>query len=160
MAVKKRPAPKRLTSPEKLVRWLLDPSSLPEIVKPYDVQRLEWLKAIAAERGILEPRRGLYEAAHDWLFELAYALAVEIHHGFRPGRRPASPIQSMAVINQVRKMRVKHPNESQRKIAARVLGISPIKISRKEYPANYRKIDAFCKRHMTAEKRRVKPFKK
>jgi hypothetical protein len=66
----------------------------------------------------------------------------------------------MAVINQVRKMRVKHPNESQRKIAARVLGISPIKISRKEYPANYRKIDAFCKRHMTAEKRRVKPFKK
>jgi hypothetical protein len=158
MAVKKRPAPKRLTKPEKLVRWLLDPSSLPGIVKPYDVQRLNWLKVIAEERGILEPRRGLYNG--DWVFELAYALAVEIHHGFRPGRRPATPIQNVAVIDQVRKMRVKYPNESQRRIVARVLGISPIKISRKEYPANYREIDAFCKRYITAEKRRVKPFKK
>ena len=160
MSVKKRPAPKRLSKKEKLIEWLVDPESLSEIVKAYDVQRLEWLKAIAAERGILKPKAGLYGAAYDWLFELAYALAVEEHHGFRAGRRPATPIQDLELIRAVRKMRVKYPNDSERKISARVLGISPKQIDRKTHPANSRKVEAVWKRYLAAEKRRGKLFTK
>jgi hypothetical protein len=159
MAVKKRPAPKLLTKPEKLVRWLLDSLSLPEIVKPHDVQRLEWLKVIAEERGILEPRRGLYNG--DWVFELAYVLAVEMYDGSgRKGRPSAAPKDDMALIFKVREMRRKHPNDSQSKTAARVLGISTKQIAKKEHPENYKKVDALCKRYMKAEARLADKFTK
>lgn len=155
MAVKKRPAPKRLSRPEKLAT-LLGGRNLPI----YDMQRLEWLKVIAAERGMLKPRMGLYEAAHDWLFDLAYALAVERYGGFGPGRRSATPREDIALIDQVRKMRMKHPNESQRVIAARVLGINPKLIDRKTHPANSKKVEALWKRYMAAEGRQAHPFTK
>lgn len=153
MAVTKRPAPKRLTKPERLA-IMLD-KRLPS---PYDVQRLEWLKAIAAERGIHKPRLGLYEAAHDWLFELAYTLAVERYDGSGKGRPSGSPKDDLALVFAVRQMRMKHPNESRRKIVARILGISPKKISKKEHPENYKEVDALCKRYTKAEARLADKF--
>ena len=155
MAVTKRPAPKRLTKPERLA-ILLDkrlPSS-------YDVQRLEWLKVIAEEREILEPRQGLYKAANDWLFELAYALAVERYDGSGKGRPSGSPKDDLALVFKVREMRMKHPNESRRKIAARILGISPTKISKKKHPENYKEVDTLCKRYTKAEARLADKFTK
>ena len=155
MAVTKRPAPKRLTKPERLA-ILLDkrlPSS-------YAVQRLEWLKVIAEEREILKPRQGLYKAANDWLFELAYALAVERYDGSGKGRPSGSPKDDLALVFKVREMRMKHPNESRRKIAARILGISPKKISKKEHPENYKEVDTLCKRYTKAEARLADKFTK
>lgn len=155
MAVTKRPAPKRLTKPERLA-ILLDkrlPSS-------YAVQRLEWLKVIAEEREILEPRQGLYKAANDWLFELAYALAVERYDGSGKGRPSGSPKDDLALVFKVREMRMKHPNESRRKIAARILGISPKKISKKEHSENYKEVDTLCKRYTKAEARLADKFTK
>jgi hypothetical protein len=155
MAVTKRPAPKRLTKPERLA--ILLEKRLPS---SYDVQRLEWLKVIAEEREILEPRQGLYKAANDWLFELAYALAVERYDGSGKGRPSGSPKDDLALVFKVREMRMKHPNESRRKIAARILGISPKKISKKEHPENYKEVDTLCKRYTKAEARLADKFTK
>lgn len=154
MAIKKRPAPKRLSKKEKLIEWLIDPSSLPEIVKTYDVQRLEWLKVIAGERGILNPRLGLYEAAHDWLFELAYALAIEMYDGSGlKGRPPPPRKEDMDLVLAVREMRGKHPNDRLRATCARVLGINPKLTDKKRNPENAKKVDALRQRYKAAEKR-------
>jgi hypothetical protein len=149
MAVKKRPAPKRLTKPEKLAT-LLGGRNLPT----HDVQRLEWLKVIAAERGIHNPRLGLYEAAQDWLFELAYALAVEMYDGSGlKGRPPPPQKEDLDLVLAVREMRRKHPNDSLRATVARVLGINPKLIDKKRNPKNAKKVDALRKRYGYAEER-------
>ncbi len=156
MAVRKRPAPKRLTKPERLA-ILLDkrlPSS-------YDVQRLEWLKVIAEERGILKPRLGLYGVAHDWLFELAYALAVEMYDGSELKGRPPAPLQEdVELVLKVREARRKHPNDSQSASAARVLGINPKLTDRKRNRLNANQCDAVWKRYLAAEARLAKKFTK
>ncbi|MFM7626937.1 MAG: hypothetical protein ACKO7G_10825 [Gammaproteobacteria bacterium] len=123
----------------------------------YDAQRLDWLKVIAAERGILEPRRvlygGLYEVGHDWLFELAYALAVEMYDGSGlKGRPPPSLKEDLNLVFAVQEMRSKHPNESQRDIAARVHGIDPELIDKKNVE-DAKKVDKLRKRYLAAEKR-------
>ena len=154
MAVKKRPAPKRLSEKEKRIEWLADPKSLSEIVKTYDVRRLEWLKAIAAERGILKPQAGLYEAAHDWLFELAYALAVEMYDGSGlKGRPPPPRKEDMDFVLAVREMRREHPNDSLRRAVARVLGINPKLTNAKRNPENAKEVNASSKRFRNADKR-------
>ena len=149
MSVRKRPAPKRLTKPEKQA-ILLAGRNLPT----HDVQRLEWLKVIAAERGILNPRLGLYEAAQDWLFELAYALAVEMYDGSGlKGRPPPPPKEDMDLVLAVREMRRKHPNDSLRATVARVLGINPKLIDKKRNLENAEKVDVQRHRYRAAEKR-------
>jgi hypothetical protein len=147
MAVKKRPAPKRLTKPEKLAT-LLGGRNTPT----YDAQRLEWLSVIAEERGILESRLGLYNG--NWVFELAYALAVAMYDGSgRKGRPSAPPKDDMALVFKVREMRRKYPNDSQRTTAARVLGINPKLADRQRNPENAKKVEALCKRYLAAEER-------
>lgn len=149
MAVRKRPAPKRLTKPEKQA-ILLAGRDLPT----HDAQRLEWLKVIAAERGILNPRLGLYETAQDWLFELAYALAVEMYDGSGlKGRPPPPQKEDLDLVLAVREMRRKHPNDSLRATVARVLGINPKLIDKKRNPRNAKKVDALRKRYGYAEER-------
>ena len=161
MAVKKRPAPKRLSEKEKIIEWLVDPKSLSEIVKTYDVQRLEWLKAIAVERGITKPQAGLYGAAYDWLFELAYTLAVEMYDGSGlKGRPSASLAEDLVLVSAVRKVRTKCPNDSQSAIAARVLGINPKLTDRKRNRSNSNKVAALWKRYEAAEVRLAKKFTK
>lgn len=156
MAVRKRPAPKRLTKPGKLA-ILLEKRLPPH----YDVQRFEWLKVIAAERGILEPRRGLYEVGHDWLFELAYALAIEMYDGSDLKGRPPAPLkEDLELVLKVREARINYPSESQRKIAARVLGINPKLIDRRRNRSNANKCDAVWKRYVAAEERLAKKFTK
>jgi len=156
MVVRKRPAPKRLTKPEKQA-ILLDKRLPPH----YDGQRVDWLKAIAAERGMLEPRRGLYEVGHDWLFELAYALAVERYDGSDLKGRPPAPLkEDVELVLKVQEVRMKHPSESQRKIAARVLGINSKLTDRKRNRSNANKCDAVWKRYVAAEERLAKKFTK
>ena len=147
MAVRKRPAPKRLTKPDKLAILLAGRD-----LSTHDAQRLEWLKVIAAERGILEPRRGLYEVGHDWLFELAYALAVEMYDGSGlKGRPPSPPKEDLDLVLAVREMRRKHPNHSLRAIVARVMGITPKLIDKNR--ENAKKVDVQRHRYRAAEKR-------
>jgi hypothetical protein len=147
MAVKKRPAPKRLTKPEKLATFLGGRNT-----PNYDAQRLEWLSVIAEERGILEPRLGLYNG--DWVFELAYALAVDMYDGSgRKGRLSATLKEDATLVIDVREMRMKHPNESLRKIAARVLDINPNLADRQRNAKNARNVEALCKRYRVAEER-------
>jgi len=154
MAVKKRPAPKRLSKREKLIEWLVDPKSLPEIVKTYDVQRLEWLKAIAAESGIQQRSLGRSGEASNWLFELAYTLAIQIYDGSGlKGRPSASRLEDIELLDEVKKIRRKYPSESYRKNMARVLGISLKAIDGRRYPENNERIQRHYKRYKAAKAR-------
>jgi hypothetical protein len=152
MAVNKRPAPKRLSKAEKLAAWLIKPGGLSEILKPYDTQRIEWLEKIAKERGLKPQRTGLYGIAEVWLFELAYDLAREIYDGSsKRGRRLASPLDNFEQVLKWRKLRQQYPNDSDRRIAARVLDISLKSMDSKRNKENNKKIQTLCKRYKKAE---------